>query len=108
MLRLPGIDADKVRLFGKSFCKLISTAHANYEGMMSKDDQPADPNHQVVINLSSDDDDNQVDEEEYENAFDDEDLPLGEKSGYFQPAPELDDLNVPGTHNSSRLNWLTH
>ena len=72
MLEIPGIEPERVRLHGKKFLKLIREAHRSYEEMMQQqEDHPQDPNHQNVINISSDEefggdgefDDFEVDEE---------------------------------------------
>jgi bloom syndrome protein len=57
MLEIPNIDPDKVARYGKNFLKLIRDAHRSYEAMMQQhEDRPQDPNHQNVIDISSDDD----------------------------------------------------
>ena len=117
LLRLPGIDPDKARLYGKQFCKLIQTAHSNYESMMASknEDEPSDPNHHLVIDLSSDDDDVDVDtsvgadrtmvdrQNDLENFFVDDDdddddvyhqVPSEERSGYFQQRSNVDAFNA--------------
>ena len=98
MVRIRGIDPDKVARYGKRFCKLIRMARENYQGMMGfKGDGPLDPNHRHVIDLSSDDDD----DDDYSDDDDDGDdtnvaadfgraadvqavRPLDQRSGYFQ------------------------
>lgn len=57
MLEIPNIDPDKVARYSKTFLKLIRDAHRSYEAMMQQhEDRPRDPNHQTVIDISSDDD----------------------------------------------------
>ena len=92
MLEIPGVEPERVRLHGKKFLKLIREAHRSYEDMMQQqEDRPQDPNHQNVINISSD--------EEYgggggydESEVDDESQ--GETSSYFDPTnPEVAAFN---------------
>ena len=86
MLEIPGIDPDKVRRYGKRFLKLVGTSQQGYESMMAhQEDRPRDPNHQNVIDISSDDE------------FGDGSLgglgeiegSQGETSTYFQPPDEV-------------------
>lgn len=92
MLEIPGVEPERVRLHGKKFLKLIREAHRSYEDMMQQqEDHPQDPNHQNVINISSDEeygggggfDESEVDEESQ-----------GETSSYFDPTnPEVAAFN---------------
>ena len=58
MLRIAGIDPQRVKLYGKYFLKHVQTVrHRLYEMNPSFDsERPLDPNHQIVIDISSDDD----------------------------------------------------
>ena len=92
MLEIPGIDPDKVERYSKQFLKLIEDSHRGYEDMMQRqEDRPQDPNHQNVIDISSDDDfgdDGDIDE-----LGGDEDS-QGERSHYFQHPPDVEAFNV--------------
>ena len=98
MLKIPGIDSDKVGRYGKIFLKLVRDAQRSYEEMMQRqEDRPQDPNHQNVMIISSDDDDD-GNAGEVED-FDDEDMGSSEeRSAYFQPAPEVEVFNARLTH----------
>ena len=92
MLEIPGIDADKVNRYGKTFLKLVQEAHRDYEAMMQQqEDRPQDPNHLLnVIDISSDDefgDAGDLDE------FDADEESLGESSRYF-PSDEVNAFNA--------------
>lgn len=74
------------------FLKLIRESQRSYEAIMQqREDRPQDPNHQNVIDISSDD--------EYEDAgelddLEDDDAFRGERSAYFQQAPEVEAFNA--------------
>ena len=91
MLEIPGIDPDKVERYGKIFLKLIRDAHRGYEAMMQQqEDRPQDPNHQNVIDISSDD--------EYGKSdglveIDADEESLGEPSRYF-PSHDVSAFNA--------------
>ena len=92
MLRLPGIDPDKVRRYGGKFYRLIQDTHRHYEEMMQQsEDRPQDPNHQNVVLISSDeeDDGNAGQTED----FDDDDSPE-ERSAYFEPEADVAAFNA--------------
>ncbi len=92
MLEISGIDPQKVEIHGKEFLKLVREAHHNYEAMMQREeDRPQDPNHQNIIELSSDDefeDKNELDD------FEGDDESVEERSHFFQPSPEVMALNA--------------
>ena len=90
MLEIPGIDPQKVDIHGKEFLKLVREAHRNYEAMMQREeDRPQDPNHQNIIELSSDD------EFDDKNELDDlGDESTEERSHFFQPSPDVMALNA--------------
>lgn len=96
MLGLPGIDQDRVRRHGKHFYKLIRSTRTQYETMMKEqdDDQPQDPNHHNVIELTSDD-------EEFGDPgiepSDDEEPVHVERSGYFPSRPGVEEFNAQCT-----------
>lgn len=99
MLEIPGIDPDKVERYGQRFLKLIRNAQRGYYEMKQQQDLPRnvprdlpnDPNHETVINISSDEefaDDYDLDD------FMDEDGSQEERSSYFRAAPEVDAFNA--------------
>jgi len=64
MLQIPGINEDKVQRYGKRFLPLIKKYQVGYDEMMaSNDDRDMDQNHMNVIDLCSDGDDDEYDEE---------------------------------------------
>lgn len=89
MLEIPGIDAEKVRLYGEPFLKLVKQVHNSYESMMQQqEDRTEDPNHRNVINISDDDDFGNADMDD----LDDQGSPR-ERSSYF-PIREVQDFNA--------------
>ena len=98
MLEIPGIDPKRVEIHGKEFLKLVREAHSNYEDMMrQEEDRPQDPNHQNIIELSSDDefdDGNELDE------FEGDDEPAEERSHFFKPSADVIALNAKRTSDS--------
>jgi len=92
MLRhVPGIDSEKVLLYGKHFCKLVTECRKSYEEMMSQTrDRPSDPHKQNVIDLVSESEDE--DEDEYGNLgasdFENEQEDAGQASKHFPPPPD--------------------
>ncbi len=97
MLEIPGIDPNKVEIHGKEFLRLVREAHRNYEAMMQREeDRPQDPNHQNIIELSSDDeydDGNEIDD------FDGNDDLGEERSHFFMPSPDVIALNERSKSN---------
>ena len=90
MLELPGIDRDKVRLYGGRYLRLIRDFHKHYENMMrQQEDCPKDPNHETAVYVISDDEDEQQDLHDF--VAEDE---RGESSTYFQPSPEVEAFNA--------------
>jgi len=99
-LEIRDIDPDKVERYGKRFLKLIRNAENFYENMMrANEDRPQDPNHQNVINISSDEDDD--DYGEFDDLDDNNMASQEERSSYFQAAPEVDAFNAQCTWLSS-------
>ncbi|CAG8974441.1 hypothetical protein HYALB_00004137 [Hymenoscyphus albidus] len=89
MLAIPGIDQEKVRLYGKKFIPLIKSAHESYSDMMQAGhNQDMDENHQIVIDLV-DSDDEETDEEEY----DDDDMSQTEEHSHFFVPREVEEFN---------------
>lgn len=97
MLEIPGIDPNKVEIHGREFLKLVREAHRSYEAMMQREeDRPQDPNHQNIIELSSDDefeDGNEIDD------FDGNDESGEERSHFFKPSPDVIALNERSKSN---------
>jgi len=96
MLEIANIDPDKVARYGRTFLKLIRDAHRSYDAMMQQyEDHPQDPNHQNVIDISSDDDygdAGDLDEFDADEVSQEELRP----SRYFLPSadPEVDAFNT--------------
>ena len=58
MLKIPGIDPDKVNAYGDRFLKLVQSARQHYEEIRNAtEDRPFDPNHRNVVDLISDEED---------------------------------------------------
>lgn len=92
MLEIPGIDPNRVEIHGKEFLKLVREAHHNYEAMMQREeDRPLDPNHQNIIELSSDD---EFDDGNGLDDFEADEEPAEERSHFFQPSPDVIALNA--------------
>ena len=104
MLEIPGIDPDKVQRYGKRLLKLVRSSQQGYESMMrQREDRPQDPNHQNVIDISSDDDTNDYDGSE---DFEDADGQQDERSAYFRPPAEVEAFNAQCTPSLSFLRLL--
>lgn len=98
MLEIPGIDAEKVELYGNVFLKLIKNAQQVYESMMQQqEDRVQDPNHINVINISDDDESGDYDLD----AFEDE-ASQRERSTYF-PSREVEAFNAQCGYSYSNL-----
>lgn len=89
MLEIRGIDADKVHRYGKRFLKLVKASQQRYEEMM----QEQDPNHQTVIDISSDGE--PVDDGEHDE-FDEWGASQEERSAYFEAPVEVQAFNAQG------------
>ena len=93
MLQIPGINPEKVELYGKYFCKMVKNSRRSYEEMMGQGEQQPDPNARNVIDLVSDSDD----EDEY-GSLDASDLEVeedeGEPSAYFPHPREVQAFNA--------------
>ena len=80
MLEIRGINIENVKAFGARFLPLIQQYHDQYESMMHpEDDRDIDENHQNVIEISTD--------------SDDEDDEYGQMSGYFTQSAEVQAFN---------------
>jgi bloom syndrome protein len=101
MLRIPGISAEKVELWGDKFIPLIKQAHQDYEAMVHSDrDLDMDANHRNVIDLVSDEEMQHrnfrgEDENQDENDFDDDDdnVSLTEEPSKYFPPPHIAAFN---------------
>ncbi len=80
MLEIRGINREHVKSFGARFLPLIQRYHDQYESMMRpKDDRDIDENHQNVIEISTD--------------SEDEEDECGQTSGYFTQSAEVQAFN---------------
>ncbi|KAK4957740.1 hypothetical protein LTR28_005709, partial [Elasticomyces elasticus] len=90
MLNIPGIEPDKVQLYGKRFLRLVKQAQASYENILAQsDERPSDPNHRNVIDLLTSDD-----EDEYGEFDMDEDFSEEQHSAYFKPNAQVAAFNA--------------
>ena len=89
LLQIRGIDSEKVNLYGAQYLRMITKAHEFYLASMqeAEDNIPQDPNHQNVVEISSDDefDDDEgladlLSEGDHEGQEEEE-----ERSAYFLP-----------------------
>ncbi|KAK8243760.1 hypothetical protein HDK90DRAFT_475772 [Phyllosticta capitalensis] len=101
MGKIDGAHPEMVRLYGGKILQLVQKSKEFYEGSMGaqRDNEgvPLDPNHQVVLVISSDDEAAGEDEEdEYEDDFDlDDSVPGPEmRSSYFQEDPDVAAFNA--------------
>ena len=87
MLKIPDIDPDKVERYGKRFLKHIHNSRRLYENLIGdQDDRPTDPNHQNVVEISSDDDNGA----DLYDLLDNHDDSQEERSMYFQNPLEVE------------------
>jgi bloom syndrome protein len=101
MLKIRGIDPEKVKIHGKPFLTLVAKYRDHYNGAMSgfleSDDDDldgvVDKHAQNVINLVSDDDADEDEDNEIDSIASEEDED-GEQSSYFQTAPEVAAFNA--------------
>ncbi|KAI7503151.1 ATP-dependent DNA helicase [Hortaea werneckii] len=102
MKTIPGIKIGMVEQYSKPFAKLIADFRRSYEEMTGRhtEDQPMDPNLQNVINLVSDDEE---EEDDYgslgESDMDDEDE--GVMSHHFQPSEDVVAFNARYQHSQA-------
>ena len=74
--------------------KLIKDSQQFYESLMQQqEDRPNDPNHQNVIDISSDEDDTYGSNDDLAEESNSKE----ERSTYFHPAPEVDAFNAQRT-----------
>jgi hypothetical protein len=95
MSMIPGVIPERVKIHGPRFLQLVENARKFYEDMK---ETPPDPNHQNVIDISSDDED-PVDEVDQE--LDDDELSTDEyeRSAYFAQPPEVAAFNAQCEHH---------
>ena len=92
-----------VQAYGKRFLRIIENHQRGYEGLMQeKEDRPLDPNHQNVIDLTSDDDKTGSEDfgddgvlDEYDGGEDDL-AGDGEQSRFFNHDPDVAAFNAKG------------
>ncbi|RMY10426.1 hypothetical protein D0867_08401 [Hortaea werneckii] len=102
MKTIPGIKIGMVEQYGKPFAKLIADCRRSYEEMTGHqtEDQPMDPNLQNVINLVSDDEE---EDDDYgslgESDMDYEDE--GVMSHHFQPSEDVVAFNARYQHSQA-------
>jgi bloom syndrome protein len=97
LLQIEGMDEDKLARYGPRLLKLVKEAHNNYEAIMrAQEDKPDDPNHKNVVEISSDEDDDFInDEDEFDMSQSDVDFDDTETSQYFSaPDPEVERFNA--------------
>jgi hypothetical protein len=57
LLKIRGIDSDKVERYGEQFLKLVRNSKRLYQEMKKNNEVVPDPNHATVINITSSDED---------------------------------------------------
>lgn len=100
LAEIPKIDADQVQRYGKIFLKMIKQAKARYDELMLGEERVNDPNRETVIDLVSDDEE---DEDEY-GSFDESDLDddTEQRSSYFKPNPHVAAFNAKISQSQSQ------
>ena len=94
MLKIPGIDPEKVQRYGRSLIGKVRYYHRFYEeSVQEAEDHPQDPNHRNVLVISSDDDGDDGNSGQIDDLDDDyePDSP-GARSNYFPP-PDVQAFN---------------
>ena len=90
MLDVPGISPEMVERHAEPFLRLVRNAQSGYENLMRQQEQvPQDPNHENVIDISSDEENNVPDFD----SEDEEELD-GEGSRFFQPSADVEAFNA--------------
>ena len=91
MLKIPNIDPEKVERYAQPFLELTRNARKLYTDMKrDRNEQPLDPNHENVIDISSDDEENFP---QFLESDDDEEVD-GEGSRFFQPSADVAAFNA--------------
>ena len=104
MLAIHGIEPERVRLYGKQFCALVKQYHRNYDEMMAENEISNDKHNQNVIDLISDEEGDDDEDDEYgslpssaEPLEEDE----AEQSTYFQTSDDVAAFNANFRHSQS-------
>lgn len=102
MLKIRGIDAEKVRIHGKPFLAMVVKYRDHYNGAMQQESFDSDDSDdlngvvdkhaQNVINLVSDDEADEDEDNDIDSMPSEDDD--GEQSSYFQTAPEVAAFNA--------------
>jgi bloom syndrome protein len=108
MARIPGADPAMVSLYGKAFCKKIAERKQEYFQTLGQqdddegdDDLPVDPNAQNVIDLVSDDNEEDTDDYGSLATSDMEDGDIGEPSTYSQQPDKIKNFNAKFRHSQA-------
>ena len=100
MLQIPDMDEEKFELFGRDLLKLCREAHSDYEAMIEAHEDLPINDQQPVVEISDDNDDFVVPDEQSE--IDDDELDESEESRYFSVSGEAEHFN----HQSKDLQRL--
>jgi bloom syndrome protein len=102
MLQIPGIDEEKLRLYGKDFLKMVNKTRQWYEETVRvQAEERPDPNGKNVIDLVSDEEDNE-DEDDYGSIdIEDDEEDEGEPSAYFQQPKRVQAFNARFSQSQS-------
>ena len=86
LLQIPNIDPDKVDLYSSHYLRIVKQYRQFYESSMveARENIPRDSNHQIVVEISSDED--YGDDEGLDDLASDDYEEEGERSSYFPPA----------------------
>ena len=104
MKQIPGINKEKVILYGKPFFQLVKDCKRSYDEIVAQtEEQPVDPNAQNVINLVSDDEDEEDDYGSFgeTDLEDEEEEEEGVPSNYFRPSDKVAAFNARFSHSQS-------
>lgn len=82
---IEGVNQEQVEKFGFRFVALIRRFHTEYDAMMRhNEDRDIDQNHRNVIDLVSDNDDDEFNDNDDDEEADEEEVSQGETSQWFQ------------------------
>ncbi|GAD93603.1 RecQ family helicase MusN [Paecilomyces variotii No. 5] len=97
LLAMPGIDSEKVELFGSQFLRLIRMAQQHYDDLKGEQNGVVhDPNHDTVIPISSDDEFS--DDGLFEDGVSNLDLDNNITGQYF----DVSQYRAPSSHSNRR------
>ncbi|KAF2717666.1 hypothetical protein K431DRAFT_288372 [Polychaeton citri CBS 116435] len=99
LLEIPNIDADKVQEYGRQYCKIVRNYKQSYEEIMQGNEEPLNDPNMNVIDLVSDDEEEEEDYGSVIGTSDFEEDP-GEASQYFQPQSKRTNLREQYTYQS--------